>query len=246
MRIVAIVNRKGGTGKTTIAVNLGHGLALAGFKVLIVDVDPQGNVGICFGMTSKRTLYHLLIDHVSLKECIVEARENLNLILSDETLSRAEQLIFVAPNRERVLKESMNGIEGYDFILVDCAPSLSLLNQNALIYAKEVFIPISMEYLSLVGVKQVIRNLEMTRQYLNHTVELSLVIPTFYDLRNRKSKEVLENLKAFFKDRVAEPIRVDVNLSQAPSAGKTIFEYAPRSRGTEDYQRLVRRVIDYG
>lgn len=242
MRKIAILNQKGGTGKTTTTVNLGAGLVIKGRRVLLIDMDPQGNIGTWFNTSNSKNLYHLLIEETPPQSCIVEIRKNLCLLPSNKTAAQAELDLSSQPAREKVLKRKLKTLNLYDYILLDCAPSLNLLNQNAIIFADEVFIPVSMEYLSLVGIKQILENLEMTRELMNHEIRLSLIIPTFYDVRNRKSHEVLESLKKHFKQKVADPIRSNVKLSEAVSYHQTIFEFSPNSYGAQDYQKLVRRV----
>lgn len=242
MRRIAIINQKGGTGKTTTAVNLGAGLAMKGYKVLLIDMDPQGNLGVWFNMTNTKSLYHLLVEEAPANSCIVSLKDNLDLLPSTKTSAQAEMILSGQPAREGVLKRKLAGLKGYDYVLLDCAPSLNLLNQNAVTFSEEAFIPVSMEYLSLVGVRQILESLSMVREVLEHPISLTLVIPTFYDVRNRKSHEVLESLKKHFKEKVADPIRSNVRLSEAASYHQDIFSFDPKSYGAEDYMRLVERV----
>lgn len=243
MRRIAIINQKGGTGKTATAVNLSAGLALKGQKVLLVDLDPQGNLGVWFGLTPTQSLYHLLVEGVPATSCIVSLKENLDLLPSTQTAAQAEMLMSSQPAREGVLKRRLSGLQGYDYVLLDCAPSLNLLNQNAATFCEEAFVPVSMEYLSLVGVRQILENLSRVREVQGHAIDLTLVIPTFYDVRNRKSHEILDSLKKHFQERVADPIRSNVRLSEAASYHQDIFAFDPKSYGAQDYSRLVERVI---
>lgn len=242
MRRIAIINQKGGTGKTTTAVNLSAGLALKGEKVLLIDMDPQGNLGVWFNLTPTQSLYHLLIEGVPATSCIVSLKDRLDLLPSTQTAAQAEMLLSAQPARERVLKRRLADLQGYDYVLLDCAPSLNLLNQNAATFCEEAFVPVSMEYLSLVGVRQILENLSMVREVLDHPISLTLVIPTFYDTRNRKSHEILDSLKRHFQERVADPIRSNVRLSEAASYHQDIFSFDPKSYGAKDYMRLVERV----
>lgn len=243
MRKIAIINQKGGTGKTTSALNLAAGLALRGAKVLLIDMDPQGNLGIWFGVNPKKSLYHLLVDEqTSWNDCVMQVRENLSLLPSTKTAAQAEIILTGQPSRERVLKRRLSSLKGYDYVILDCAPSLNLLNQNAMMFAADAFLPVSMDYLALVGVRQILENLKMVREILEHEIEVSLVIPTFFDVRNRKSHEILESLHKHFADKVTAPIRANVRLAEAASFHKTIFEYAPTSYGARDYWKLVERV----
>lgn len=240
-RRIAVINHKGGTGKTTTAVHVAAGLADAGERVLLVDFDPQGNVGVWFGLDHDRTIADFLLGRAEAKDVIVPVRPNLDCILSDESLSRAQELLFPRIANDEVLRAKLSPLEGYDFCIVDCAPSLNLLTRNALLYAEEVIIPISMEYLALVGVRQLVESILNVRKGRRHGIEISAVVPTFFTQRNRKSREIIRTLKGHFGEVVAEPIRVNVKLSEAPSHGLTVFEYAPGSHGARDYRKLVER-----
>ena len=244
MRKIAIINQKGGTGKTTTAVNLGKGLADRGNKTLLIDVDPQGNLVTWFECDYERSLYHLLVDDESPDSCIVEIEDNLHLLPSDEATAQAEKILTGKTSRETILKRRLSGIDDYDAVILDCPPSLSLLNQNALVYAKTAYIPVSMDYLAVVGVKNILKNIRRINDLLEHNVEVGLVIPTFFDIRTNQSKEILETLKKHFDSKVTEPIRTNVRLSESASYNETIFEYAPNSHGAEDYAKLVERVIE--
>lgn len=248
MRKCVIINQKGGTGKTTTAINLAGGLAEKGLKVLLIDMDPQGNCGVWFNVSADKSLYHLLVeDDTSIDDIVCTVRKNLDFVPSNRTAAQAEIILTGKPSRERVLKRKLTQIEklnkGYDITILDCAPSLNLLNQNAIIYAEEAILPVSMDYLALVGIKQILENLKMVREILEHEIEISLVIPTFFDARNNKSHEILESLINHFNGKVTNPIRTNVRLSEAASYNQTIFEYAPKSHGAHDYSELVERVI---
>ncbi len=244
-RRVAILNQKGGTGKTTTAVNLAAGIAARGWDTLLVDMDAQGNVGTSLGIRGERTLYHVLVENTPADEAVVPVRGHLDVICSDATLALAEQsLARLDDGRDRVLAEKLQPImRRYAYVVLDCGPSLSLLNQNALRFADEVLIPVSCDYLALVGVKQVLRTLKDVDQHLGHAVRISGVVPTFFDARTRLAKEAVDALQGHFKERLYEPIRRSTRLAEAPSHRQTIFEYAPDSPGAEDYRRLVARYV---
>lgn len=244
MRRIAVINQKGGTGKTTSVANLAVGLTMEGKKVLMVDVDPQGNLGVWFDAHPQKTLFHLLVEGASPKECIIPVKDGLHLLGSNRTAAQAEMILVGQPAREKVLSRRLKTVSGYDYVLLDCAPALNLLNQNALIYAQEAIIPISMEYLSLVGVLQMLENIRMINDLLDHQLEIELVIPTFFDKRNKKSHEVLYSLKKHFGDKVTNPVRTNVRLSEAPSHHQSIYEYAPNSYGAQDYRKIVRRILN--
>jgi chromosome partitioning protein len=240
---IAVFNHKGGTGKTTTAVNLAAGLAEQGERVLLVDADGQGNVGASLGIRGEQTLYHVIVHGVPAEQAAVPVRKNLDVLTSNELLAAAELYLAERPNRDRILRERLGDrVRGYDVIVIDCAPALSLMNQNVLVYADSVLVPVSCDYLSLVGVKQVLRTLKSVRDLLGHEVDLLGVIPTFYDVRNKICAEAVEALTEHFGDRRLPPIRVNTRLREAPRAKQTIFEHAPDSNGAQDYLELVRRI----
>ena len=241
---IAVMNQKGGTGKTTTTVSLGHGLARLGHKVLIIDMDSQGNVGVCLGQGEGKNLYHVLVEDADPQEAIVEVRENLDLLPSDSLLAKVEVHLAHTQHPARSMKAKLKHLEGYDFILLDCGPSLSLVNHNALFFADYVIIPVACDYLSLVGVKQILKTLRGVQERLRHPITVMGVVPTFYDVRNRISHEVLRTLRRYFTDKVLTPIRINTRLKEAPAKQKTIFEYAPRSAGAEDYGQMVSTVIE--
>ena len=243
-RRIAILNHKGGTGKTTTAVNLAAGVAERGHRVLLIDTDAQGNVGVCLGISGERSLYHVLVEGAEPTKVAVPVRSNLDVITSNESLAAAE--IWLARqdvgDRSRVMTRRLNLMKvsrRYDYVVIDCGPSLNLLNQNALSYADEVVIPVTCDYLALVGVKQVLRTIREVERHLHHAVRISAVLPTFFDNRTRLSREVLETLKGHFRKKCLQPIRQNTRLAEAPSHRKTIFEHAPHSHGAEDYTRVV-------
>ena len=247
-RRVAILNQKGGTGKTTTAINLAAGLAEQAHEVLLVDTDAQGNVGVSLGVAGERALYHVLVESADPTEVAVPVRQHLDVITSDATLAAAE--IWLArqntDQRSRILSKRLNMMaisRRYDYVIIDCGPSLNLLNQNALSYADEVIIPVTCDYLALVGVKQVLRTIKDVERHLGHAVRISAVLPTFYDGRTRLAREVLETLQSHFKHKCLEPIRLNTRLAEAPSHKKTIFEYAPVSHGAADYNRVCDWVL---
>jgi len=247
-RRIAILNQKGGTGKTTTAVNLAAGLAEREKDCLLIDTDAQGNVGVSLGVAGEKSLYHVLVDGVEPHEAAVPVRKHLDVITSDSTLAAAEiNLARQNPDsRSKVLTKRLNLMQisrRYDYVIIDCGPSLNLLNQNALSYADEVIIPVTCDYLALVGVKQVLRTIKDVERYLGHAVRVSAVLPTFYDGRTRLARDVLETLQGHFKQKCLEPIRLNTRLAEAPSHRKTIFEYAPVSHGAADYNRVCDWVL---
>jgi chromosome partitioning protein len=190
----------------------------------------------------------VLVENADPVDESVPVRKHLDVITSDSTLAAAE--IWLArqntDQRSRILSKRLNLMQisrRYDYVIIDCGPSLNLLNQNALSYADEVIIPVTCDYLALVGVKQVLRTIKDVERHLGHAVRVSAVLPTFYDGRTRLAREVLETLQGHFKHKCLEPIRHNTRLAEAPSHRKTIFEYAPSSHGAADYNRVVDWVL---
>jgi chromosome partitioning protein len=244
-RKLAILNQKGGTGKTTTAVSIAAGLAEVGQKTLLVDLDAQSNVAVSLGVKPDAWFHQLMSENKFSPTSIVKVSENLDVMTSNETLAAVEiALARMDAGRERVFSQRMEPIvRGYDFVVLDCAPALSLLNQNALIFSDEVLVPVSCDYLSLVGVKQVVRTLKIINDILLHPIKLLGVLPTFYDMRNKIAREALKSLHVYFEDKVLPPIRANIRLKEAPSFRKTIFDYDPKSTGASDYRRVVQWVL---
>jgi chromosome partitioning protein len=244
VRVIAVFNHKGGTGKTTTSVSLAAGLAMRGKRVLVVDTDAQGNVGVSFNVKAERSLYHVVVMGLSAADASIRVRENLDLVASNESLAAAELYLAGRQNRDRVLAKRLESArESYDVIVLDCSPSLSLMNQNALVFADSVLVPVACDYLSLVGVRQVIRTVKNVNQLLHHPVQIWGVLPTFYDSRARICREALATMRDHFGERCLDPIRAAMKIKEAPSQGQTIFEYAAGSHPADDYMRVVDRVI---
>jgi chromosome partitioning protein len=242
---LAIFNHKGGTGKTTTSVSLAAGFANRGLRVLLVDTDSQGNVSVSLGAKAEKTLYHVLVMGIRPGDAAVRVRPNLDLIVSNETLAAAELYLAGRQNRDRLLRDRLApAFDDYDVVILDCSPSLSLLNQNALVAAEGIVVPVACDFLSLDGVRQVIKTVKNVNALLHHPVQIHGVLPTFYDARARICRDALEALKEHFGERVLSPIRSAIRLKEAPAQGKTIFEFAPESNAAEDYQRTVDALID--
>ena len=240
-RVIAILNQKGGTAKTTTAVNIAAGLARLGHKTLLVDLDPQGNVSVCLGITCPRLIHHVFLSGIKASTCVVKARENLDVIASDQGLAAVEIELAraAAGDRAHRLAQALAGVGEYDYIILDCAPALSILNHNALAFAGEVLIPVSCDYLALVGVKQVLKTLRRIGEELGRDIHVAGVLPTFFDVRDRVCAEVVGILRKSFGPKTLPPIRVNIKLAEAPSFKRTIFEHAPDSNGARDYIRVV-------
>lgn len=239
-RVIAVLNQKGGTGKTTTSVSLAAGLAARGHRVLLVDADPQGSVAVSLGVRGARGLYHVLVDGADPMAVAVPAREGLWAVTADRSLSAAEITLAKTQDRWRIMARSFATVAGtFEYVLVDCAPSVSLIGHNALAYARELIVPVSCDYLALVGVKQVLRTVNHVNETLHHPIRVLGVLPTFFDLRNRISRQSVAALREYFQERVMPPIRVSTAFKEAPSLGKTIFEHAAKGRGAHDYDVAV-------
>jgi chromosome partitioning protein len=250
VRRILVANEKGGVGKTTTAVNLAHGLAwLMKKKVLLIDLDTQAAATISLGYAPESASHDLLMKQAPFNELVFPARDNLDLIRSNEELALAlAYLDAMEAKRGKVdaardrLKETLDRIDGrYDFVIIDCGPGLNILTINALSYSQEVLIPISLDFLSEVGTEPFINAIASMRT-LDVPVRLRYIVPTFYHVRHQGNERVLERLRVAYKDLVTAPIRRNTDIAEAPEFGKTIFEYAPKSAGAQDYAALSRRV----
>jgi chromosome partitioning protein len=244
-RYLAVFNHKGGTGKTTTAVSVAAGLAARGKRVLLVDTDAQGNVSVSLGASSERSLYHVLVMGLRVSDATKTVRPNLDLLPSNETLAAAELYLAGRQNRDRVLCDRLSqAAASYDYVVLDCSPSLSLMNQNALVFADSVLVPVACDYLSLVGVRQVIKTVKNVNALLHHPVQIWGVLPTFFDARAKIAREAVSTLKSHFGDRCLAPIRAAIKVKEAPAQGQTIFEYAAGTPAAEDYAAIVDLIID--
>lgn len=249
MKRIALINQKGGTGKTTTAINAGAGLAAMGKSVLLIDLDPQANLTQSVGIRSQgltRTVYELLKGETTIEAAAIK-RGGLKVIPSTLDLSGAEIELSATAGREVLLREALDGLKGFDYILIDCPPSLGLLSLNALTTAQEVYIPMQTEYLALQGLSRLIEVVEIVRKRLNRGLEISGIIATRFDSRKNLNREVVEKIRGYFGSKVFKTvIRDNIALAEAPSYAQTIFEYAPRSYGAEDYLSLCKEIIKRG
>lgn len=245
MRKIAVQNLKGGTGKTTTSVNLAHALALRGHRVLVIDADVQGNVAAVLGLGIGRqpaTLYDLLIEDFRWSNCIVPSgREGLDALCSDKKLAVAEVQLQSLPRREEILSLRLKTLQGYDYVIVDSGPTLSLLHQNVLLFVDELLIPVSADYLAMLGAQQIVESMRFFHKHFDRIPQLLGVLPTFFDGRTNISNEISQAITETYKDvcRVMPAIPVDTKLAQAAAKRKTIFELAPSSRAAEAYARLA-------
>ncbi|HHW56270.1 MAG TPA: ParA family protein [Clostridia bacterium] len=249
-KIVAITNQKGGVGKTTTTINLGYSLALQGKKVLCVDIDPQSNMTSGFGINPsslKHTIYTVLIDEEDIKSAIIHLEDiNVSIVPSSIQLAGAEIELVPMLSREYKLKNALLPIkEEYDYILIDCPPSLGLLTINALTAADSVIVPIQCEYYALEGLTQLMNTINLVKKSLNSALEIEGVVLTMFNARTNLSIQVVDEVKKFFKDKVYKTIIPrNIRLGEAPSFGKPISLYDPNSKGAEAYDELALEVIE--
>lgn len=247
MRKIAIALSKGGVGKTTTAINLAAGLARAGRRVLLVDMDTQGQVAKALGLQPSVGVAEVMTGNLQPEQAVVGAREGLWLLAGGRSLAGLKRVIARKDfGGEQTLADALAPLDGsYDLVIVDTAPAWDVLIVNALFYASEVLIPVSLEIMALQGLGEFIQALSPIQKY-HQTLALRYVVPTFMDRRVKKSEEILHQLEQYYAELVCEPIRYNVRLSEAPGYGQTIYEYSPVSAGAQDYLRLTERVLHDG
>ena len=249
-RIIAIANQKGGVGKTTTAINLSACLAELGKKVLTIDTDPQGNTSSGLGIDKdelENTIYELMLDECTIKECIVNTEvENQDSIAANVNLAGAEIELLGINDKEYILKNEVDYIkDDYDFIIIDCPPSLNMLTVNAMTTASTVLVPIQCEYYALEGLSQLIHTINLVQQRLNSNLQMEGVVFTMYDARTNLSLQVVENVKTNLDTTIYKTIIPrSVRLAEAPSHGLPINKYDSKSTGAESYRMLAKEVID--
>ncbi len=242
--VISLLNHKGGVGKTTSAINIGAGLVELGKKVLLVDLDPQANLTLSLGVPRQPvTIYEAIRGESELKP--INVKENLDVIISTLDLSGAEMELINEAGREQILRELFEPVrEEYDFIIVDCPPSLGLLTLNALTGSDYVIIPLQTEFLAMQGLAKIKQVIQKVRLRLNKGLEIAGVIATMYDHRKVLNRDVVETIKKYFGDLVFETmIRDNVALAEAPSRRQDIFDYNAGSSGAEDYLALSKEII---
>lgn len=251
-KVIAITNQKGGVGKTTTAVNLSACLAVAGKAVLLVDIDPQGNSTSGMGINKhqvKRCMYDVLIDEYPI-EMVIEKTAIKGLDIAPATIELAGSEIELVPTLSRELK-LRNALQyvvpTYDYVIIDCPPSLGLLTVNALTAAAEVLVPIQCEYYALEGLSQLLKTIDLVRRHLNESLDIAGVLLTMYDSRTNLADDVASEVKDFFGEKVYKTvIPRNVRLSEAPSHGQPIITYDPKCKGAEVYTALAEEVISRG
>ncbi|HLR61207.1 MAG TPA: AAA family ATPase [Lentibacillus sp.] len=251
-KIMAIANQKGGVGKTTSAVNLSAGLAQLKNRVLVVDIDPQGNATSGLGISKAdmdQCIYNVLVEDLPAEEvCVPTQVENLDIIPATIQLSGAEIELVSTISREIRLKKALEDLkEQYDYIIIDCPPSLGLLTINALTSADTVLIPVQCEYYALEGLSQLLNTIRLVQKHLNKTLMIEGVLLTMLDARTNLGIQVIEEVKKYFQDKVYQSvIPRNVRLGEAPSHGEPILKYDPKSKGAEVYLELAKEVVSNG
>lgn len=248
-KIIAIANQKGGVGKTTTAINLSASLAAKGKKILVIDMDPQGNTTSGFGVDKNDlddTIYELILGECAIRDCVInDVINNVSILPSNVNLAAAEIELIGVEKKEYILKSEVDYIkEQYDYIMIDCPPSLSMLTINAMTTADTVLVPIQCEYYALEGLSQLIHTVNLVKERLNPELDMEGVVFTMYDSRTNLSMQVVENVKKNLKQRVYNTvIPRNIRLAEAPSYGMPINVYDPKSAGAEAYMALADEVI---
>ena len=248
-KCIAVANQKGGVGKTTTSVNLSAALGVAGKKVLLIDLDPQGNATSGVGidkMSDVTSIYDVIINDVPIKEAIIKTEfKNLSVIPATTSLAGAEIELVEIENRETRLKEKVSEIkDDYDFILIDCPPSLGLLTLNSFVCTDTILIPLQCEFFALEGLSQLISTIRQVKKSLNKDIDIEGILLTMFDGRTNLSNQVADEIKKYYPDKVYKSvIPRNIRLSEAPSYGQPINVYDKHSKGAESYKNLAKEVI---
>jgi len=247
MKTIAITNQKGGVGKTTTAINLGASLAVFGKRVLIIDIDPQANATSGLNAEREMCIYHALIGKKSLQSLIVPTEmENLFIVPSNISLIGAEVELKNLENKERILKNLLKDVKGFDYVLIDCPPSLGFLTINALVAANSVLVPVQCEYFAMEGLAQLLHTINLIKRTFNPSLRIEGILLTMHDKRNNLSKQVEMELKRHFPKYIFKTlIPRNVRLSEAPSFGKSVISYDIKCPGSQSYLSLAKEVLKY-
>ncbi|MDI9569146.1 MAG: ParA family protein [Pseudomonadota bacterium] len=244
--IIALCNQKGGVGKTTCALNIAAGLERMGEKVLLIDLDPQAHLTYSLGIPAhelQRTVLDLFKGTHGLTDTLL-AVEGLAVVPSSLDLAGLDMELAGTPGREFILRESLSQADGFAYILIDCPPSLGILTLNALTAAREIYIPLQTEFLALKGMSKLIETIDTVKRRLNRDLEITGIIGTRYDARRKLNKGIMETIGERFGDKLFKTIiRENISLAEAPGYGQTIFRYAPKSHGAEDFLALAGEIV---
>lgn len=246
-KVIAFVNQKGGVGKTTTCISVGAALSLKGYKVLLIDLDPQGNLSVSLGIRPDAddiTTYEVMKAQVNINAGII--KNDYDVLPTDIRLSGADIELASIPGREMLLKEAIEPIKNnYDYVLIDCPPSLSLITLNGLTACDNIIIPVQAEYLALNGMSQLLTTIQAVKKRLNPQLDIGAIVITLYDNRKNLNKEVVEQIKKYFPNKVLDTmISNNVALAEAPGFGKDIFKYSPKSAGAENYNKLCDEILE--
>ena len=260
MRRISVINQKGGVGKTTTTANLGAALAQAGARVLLIDLDPQGHLSLHFGVevaVDQASIYDVLTASTPVREVIIPARHNVDVLAADIDLAGAEAELVSVMGREVLLREALSTvIDDYDYVLIDCPPSLGVLTINALVATDEVIIPLQAHFLALQGLSRLLDTVTLVRQRINPQIVITGIVLCMYESSTRLAGEVVDDLRRFLESargtnvawseaRLFDTcIRRNIKLAESSSFGQTVFDYAPRSNGAIDYARLAAEVFN--
>ena len=244
-RKIGISLSKGGVGKSTTSINLAAGLALAGFKVLLIDTDTQGQDSFMLGVKPKAGLTELVTGELSLKECLTKARENLWMLAGGKSLAGVKRLIDRKDyGGELTIAEALAPVDKiFDYVIIDTSPGWDPLTVSVLFYINELLVPVALEIMALQGLSEFLRSISAIQKY-RPELGLKYILPTFEDKRVKKTSRILNKIEKIYGERLCQPIRYNVRLSEAPAYGKTIYEYAPGCNGAKDYRELVRKVAN--
>lgn len=251
VKVITVFNQKGGVGKTTTNINLCSYLAMEGYKVLSIDIDPQGNTTSGLGFDKRKiktSIYDVITDDTSIEEAMVKCEfvDNFYIVPSTMSLAGAEVEIIDKVNREKILREKIKGIEGkFDFVFIDCPPSLGFLTINALTASNSVLIPIQCEFYALEGVGQLVNTIQLVKKSLNPNIDIEGVVLSMFDSRTNLSNEVVSEVKKYFKNKVySTTIPRNIRLAESPSFGLPIMLYDNKCKGAEAYEKLAKEFLE--